>query len=177
MRERRRWKVTRVCPYLFVVIRSYDKILCGFWWEWVDSDLSFPATRSLRCSVCCTSVCLEPFRMERQLARAAHPPCKTLKKHCRRGFGTPVARCSERRLSQFSAYHEQARREIVRTFGQVQKVAHADAHNVVCTTCERCSELLTHVFRAGTGQQDNTRPPLNVFVAEGEDSCRGSVNH
>ena len=60
--------------------------------------------------------------------------------------------------------------------GQVQKDAHADAHNVVCTTCERCSELLTHVFRAGTGQQDNTRPPLNVFVAEGEDSRRGCVN-
>ena len=32
------------------------------------------------------------------------------------------------------------------------------------------------MFRAGTGQQDNTRPPVNVFVAEGEDSRRGSVN-
>ena len=31
------------------------------------------------------------------------------------GVGRSVTRCSERRLSQFSAYHEQARREIVRT--------------------------------------------------------------
>ena len=64
----------------------------------------------------------------------------------------------------------------MQAFGQVPKDAHAVAHNVVCTTCERCSELLTHVSRAGTGQQDNTRPPVNVFVAEGEDSRRGSVN-
>ena len=104
---------------------------------------------------------------KRQTARAAHPACKTWKKHCQR---------RERRFSQYSAYHEQALRETVQAFGQVQKDAHADAHNVVCATCERCSELLTHVFRAGTGQQDNTRPALTVFVAEGEDSRRGSVH-
>ena len=64
----------------------------------------------------------------------------------------------------------------------VSKNARAIAHNVVCTTGERCSEVLTHLLRAGTGQQDNTRPPLNVFVAQVEDSGqsdlrRGSMNH
>ena len=44
--------------FMFVGMCSYDKTLCGFWWECVDSDRSFPATRSLRCSVCYTSVCL-----------------------------------------------------------------------------------------------------------------------
>ena len=64
----------------------------------------------------------------------------------------------------------------------VSKNALATAPNVVCTTCERCSEVLAHLLQAVTGQQDNTRPPLNVFVAQVEDSGqsdlrRGSMNH
>ena len=81
-----------------------------------------------------------------------------------------------------SAYDEQARGENVQPFGQFQTDVHADAQNVACTKGGRCSEVFAHLFLAGTGQQDNTRPPLNVFVSEGEDSRpsdlrRGSVNH
>ena len=51
--------------------------MCGFLLVRVDSDHSFPATWSLRWSVFCSAVCLWSFLMERQLARAAHLPCKT----------------------------------------------------------------------------------------------------
>ena len=88
------------CVVVFMVVGmcSYDGTLCGFWWVLVNSDRSFPATRSLRCSVCCASVCFWLFLMERQLARAAHPPCKTWKRHCqRRGVRRLVKRCSEHR--------------------------------------------------------------------------------
>ena len=42
--------------------------------------------------------------------------------------------------------------------------------------------MLTHLFLAGTGQEHDTRPPSNAFVAEGEDSRqsdlrRGAINH
>ena len=33
------------------------------------------------------------------------------------------------------------------------------------------------LVRSRTGQKDHTRPTLNVFVTEGEDSRRGSMNH
>ena len=55
--------------------------MCGFLWVRVDSGHSFPATWSLRWSVLCSCVCLWSFLMERQLARAAHPPCKTQNKN------------------------------------------------------------------------------------------------
>ena len=63
--------------------------------------------------------------------------------------------------SQLSAYHGQALRETAQAFGQVQKNALATAPNVVCTTCERCSDVLTHF----PSRNRRTRPPLNVFVA------------
>ena len=72
--------------------------------------------------------------------------------------------------SKLSAYHEQARREYVQTLDQLQQDAHADAQNVACTKCERCSEVLTV-----SGQQDNTRPPSNVFVAESKDSRQSDL--
>ena len=106
-----------------------------------------------------------------------------VEKHCQRhGVGRAVVRCSERQLSHLSAYDEQADRQDVQPFGQLQTDVHADAQNGACTNGGRCSEVFTHLFLAGTGQQDNTRPPLNVFVAEGEDSRqsdlrRGSMNH
>ena len=77
--------------------------------------------------------------------------------------------------SQLSAFHEQARRETLQALGQLQKDAHADAQNVACTTGGRCSEVPTQMFRAGTGQQGNIRPTLNVFVAEGEDSRQSAL--
>ena len=66
--------------------------------------------------------------------------------------------------------------------GLIQTDAHADAQNILCSKGGRCSEVLTHLFLVGSVQQDDTRPPLNVFVAEGEDSRqsdlrRGSMNH
>ena len=105
------------------------------------------------------------------------------KKRCqRRGVGMAAVRCSERRWSHLSAYDEQIGRANLQPFGQFQTDVHADAQNVVCTMSGRCSEVLIHLFRAGTGQQDNTRPPLNVFGADGEDSRlsdlrRGSMKH
>ena len=106
------------------------------------------------------------------------------KKRCqRRGVGMAAVRCSERQLSHLSAYDEHAGRANLQPFGKLQTDVHADAQNVVCTMSGRCSEVLIHLFRAGQGQQDNTRPPtLNVFVAEGEESRpsdlrRGSMKH
>ena len=109
--------------------------------------------------------------------------------HARRGKGIASdAACAGRSnvaasaSGRLSAYDEQACRENVQPLGQFQTDVHADAQNVACTKGGRCSEVFAHLFLAGTGQQDNTRPPLNVFVAEGEDSRpsnlrRGSMNH
>ena len=108
--------------------------MCSYGEVRVDSDRSFSLTWSFRCSVFCTSVCLWSFLMERQLSRAAHPPCKTQKKNCqRRGVRRPVKRCRERQWSHLSAYEEQARRENVQPVGQPQTDADADAQNVACT--------------------------------------------
>ena len=104
-------------------------------------------------------------------------------KHCqRRGVRRAVTRCSELQWSHLSAHDEQADRQDVQALGQIQTDAHADAQNVTCTKGGRCSEVLTHLFLAGTGQKDDTGPPSNVFGAEGEDSRpsdlrRGSMHH
>ena len=110
------------------------------------------------------------------------PTMQDVEKHCQRhGVGRAVVRCSERQLSHLSAYDEQAGRETCRA-------TRLDSNRCA----RRCPECYlyqgwalfgsVHLFLAGTGQQDNTRPPSNVFVAEGEDSRQsdllcGSMNH
>ena len=68
---------------VFMVVGMFfffdDETLCGFWWVRVESDHSFPAAWSLRWSVRSKSFILVSFLMERQVARAAHPACKTEK--------------------------------------------------------------------------------------------------
>ena len=79
-----------------------------------------------------------------------------VEKHCqRRGVGRAVVRCSERQWSHLSASDEQVGRENVQALGQIQTDAYADAQNITCTKGGRCSEVFTHLFLAGTGQQDN----------------------
>ena len=73
-----RFDVSRFAWFSVVVFMVVG--MCSYGEVRVDSDRSFSLTWSFRCSVFCTSVCLWSFLMERQLSRAAHPPCKTQKK-------------------------------------------------------------------------------------------------
>ena len=88
--------------YVFAVVPvvgmcSSDKTLCGFWWVRVDSDRSFPATWSLRCSVCFISLCLWSFLMVKTVGASGVPTMQDAEKHCHRlGVRRQVKGCSER---------------------------------------------------------------------------------
>ena len=113
--------------------------------------------------------------MERQLARAGTPTMQDIESIAKDAAVAGWSYVAAAAASQLSACNEQARRETLQALGQLQKDAHADAQNVACTTGGRCSEVPTLMFRAGTGQQGNTRRTLNVFVADGEDSRQSDL--
>ena len=147
--------------FMVVGMCSYGGILCGFWWVRVDSDHFVPATRSFRCSSRCTSVCLWSFLMERQLARAAHLPCKTQNKSIASDAAfagrSNVAASASGRISQRTMNkpidkmcRHSARFKQMRT--QMPRILLVPRVDVV----RKC---LLICFLAGTGHQDDTRPP------------------
>ena len=155
--------------FCFEGMCSSGETLCGFWWERVDSAFSFPATWSLRCCVCFISVCLWSFFMERQLARAAHPPCKAQKNividlACA-GRSKVAASVSAAGL----VFHEQAGRENVQTLGSFQKIRTQMPRKLLVP---RLDDVRKCLLICSEQEQANksTRLTLNVFVAEGEDS-------
>ena len=91
-----------VVVFIFVVMRSSVKRLCGLCWARVECDRHCPATWSLRCSIRCTFFCLGLFQRKDSWRERCTQHARRRKSCQRIGVRRQVKRCSERRLSQLS---------------------------------------------------------------------------
>ena len=134
--------------FIFVVIRSSDKTLCGLCWVRVECGGYFPATWSLRCSVIVVHSSVWGQSTEKTVGASGLPSMQDVEK------ALPTTRLRQAgRSSQFVATRP------------VSKNVRATAQKVACITDGRCSEVLTHSFWAGTGHQEHTTTNIScVFI-------------